>query len=105
MSSHLELEIERKVALLPEHLQQRVLTLIDEVLLERAKRGPLGAPHIWEIFERLSQQIPLEEWSKLSKTKNDSRYSFIGIGNSRQHSSSKHAQETSERVAEIVEEE
>lgn len=99
MSSKLEGKIQQKVQLLPDPLQQRVLTLIDELLREQEKFRPLSEQPIWEIFERLSQQVPLEEWSKFSKRKNDRSYSFIGIGHGRQHSSSKRAKDTCEHDA------
>ena len=65
MSSDLEQEIQKKVQALPETKQQRVLTLIDEFLSEAEGPPPSTARPIWEIFEQLSQQVPLEEWSKL----------------------------------------
>ena len=63
MSSDLEQEIQRKVRALPEAKQLDVLTLIEECLRE-AEADPSDKPPIWEIFEGLSKQVALEEWSK-----------------------------------------
>jgi predicted KAP-like P-loop ATPase len=65
MSSNLEQEIGRKVQALSDAEQQRLLNIIDDLLGEGQAARPSIAPPIWEIFEQLSQQIPIEEWSKL----------------------------------------
>ena len=65
MSSNLEQEIGRKVQALSDAEQQRLLNIIDELLVEVQPAQPSTARPIWEIFEQLSQQIPIEEWSKL----------------------------------------
>ncbi len=65
MSSDLEQEIQKKVQVLPQAKQERVLTLIEECLRESEVRDPSDAPPIWEIFEGLSKQVAPEEWSKL----------------------------------------
>lgn len=65
MSSNLEQEIGKKVQALSEAEQQRLLTMIDGILSEGQLARPSTARPIWEIFEQLSQQIPIEEWSKL----------------------------------------
>lgn len=65
MSSNLEQEIGRKVQALSDGEQQRLLNIIDELLGEAPTARPSTARPIWEIFEQLSQQIPIEEWSKL----------------------------------------
>lgn len=65
MSSDLEQEVQKKVQALPEAKQQHVLTLIEECLRETEIADPSGTPAIWEIFEALSKQVALEEWSKL----------------------------------------
>lgn len=65
MSSELEQEIQKKVHALPEPRQHDLLTLIDEFLGEAAEGQSADARPIWEIFEGLSQQVALEDWSKL----------------------------------------
>ena len=65
MSSELEQEIQKRVHALPEPRQQDLLTLIDEFIGKAAEAQPAEARPIWEISEGLSQQLALEEWSKL----------------------------------------
>ena len=65
MLSNLEQEIGRKVRALSEAEQQRLLNIIDGLLGDAQTARPSTVRPIWEIFEQLSQQVSLEEWSKL----------------------------------------
>ena len=65
MSSDLEHEIHMRVQALPEDQQQHVLTVIEVFLRDREQPQPPDGRPIWEIFEALSRQVPIDEWSKL----------------------------------------
>ncbi|PYS37219.1 MAG: hypothetical protein DMF71_18980 [Acidobacteria bacterium] len=68
MSANLEQAILKKLQALPDGKQQEVLALVEALLdkeqpaLPESKRRPIS-----EIFEELSSQIPLEEWSELPR--------------------------------------
>ena len=65
MSSDLEQEIQMKVHVLPEDQQRHVLTVIEDSLRDQEHPQPPDGRPIWEIFEALSRQVPIDEWSKL----------------------------------------
>jgi hypothetical protein len=66
MAANLENTIQEKVKALPPEKQQRVLSLVEELLKEKngEQVSVLGRP-LWEIAEEISSQIPVEEWEKL----------------------------------------
>ena len=103
MSSDLEHQIQKKIQALPEDQQRQVLDMIEDLLQEAEQPQPVNAQPIWEIFEALSRQVPIEEWSKLPsngaeqhdqylygspRSKSERSYSFIGIGHSGPHKGS-----------------
>jgi hypothetical protein len=66
MAANLENTIQEKVKALPPEKQQRVLSLVEEMLSEKeATQGRVAVRPLWEIAEEISAQIPLEEWEKL----------------------------------------
>jgi hypothetical protein len=66
MAANLENKIQEKVKALPPEKQQRVLSLLEEMLSEKeATQDRLAVRPLWEIAEEISSQVPLEEWAKL----------------------------------------
>lgn len=66
MVANLENTIQEKVRALPPEKQQRVLSMVEEMLSEEeVTQGRLTARPLWEIAEEISSQVPLEEWEKL----------------------------------------
>lgn len=66
MAANLENTIQEKVKALPPEKQQRVLSMVEELLSEKevTQGGVLVRP-LWEIAEEISSQVLLEEWAKL----------------------------------------
>lgn len=66
MAASLENTIQEKIKSLPPEKQQRLLSLVEEMLAEKdvAPEQVLVRP-LWEIAEEISSQVPLEEWEKL----------------------------------------
>jgi hypothetical protein len=66
MAANLENTIQEKVRALPPEKQQRVLSMVEQLLSEKeATQGGVVSRPFWEIAEEISSQVPLEEWSKL----------------------------------------
>lgn len=66
MAANLENTIQEKVKSLPPEKQQRVLSIVEEMLSEKeATLGRVAVRPLWEIAEEISAQVPLEEWEKL----------------------------------------
>ena len=66
MAANLENKIQEKVRALPPEKQQRVLSMVEEMLSEKeATQGRVAVRPLWEIAEEISSQVPLEEWEKL----------------------------------------
>lgn len=66
MAANLENRIQEKVKALPPEKQQRVLSMVEEMLSEKeATQDRLAVRPLWEIAEEISSQVPLEEWQKL----------------------------------------
>jgi len=66
MAANLEKTIQEKVKSLPLEKQQRVLSVVEEMLLEKeVAQARLPVRPLWEIAEEISAQVPLEEWEKL----------------------------------------
>ncbi len=66
MAANLENTIQEKVKALPPEKQERVLSMVEEMLAEKeATQGRVAVRPLWEIAEEISAQIPLEEWEKL----------------------------------------
>ncbi len=65
MAANLENTIQEKVKSLPPEKQQRVLSLVEEMLSEGVTKGPVASRPLWEIAEEISSRVPLEEWEKL----------------------------------------
>ncbi len=66
MAANLENTIQEKVKALPPEKQQRVLSMVEEMLTEKeAAQGRVAVRPLWEIAEEISSQVPLEEWEKL----------------------------------------
>ena len=66
MAANLENTIQEKVKALPPEKQQRVLSMVEEMLSEReATQDRVLVRPLWEIAEEISSQVPLEEWKKL----------------------------------------
>jgi hypothetical protein len=66
VAANLENTIQEKVKALPPEKQQRVLSMVEEMLSEKeATQGRDGVRPLWEIAEEISSQVPLEEWEKL----------------------------------------
>ena len=62
----LENTIQEKVKALPPEKQQRVLSLVEEMLSEKeSTQSRVAVRPLWEIAEEISSQVPLEEWEKL----------------------------------------
>lgn len=66
MAANLESTIQEKVKALPPEKQQRVLSMVEEMLSEKEiKQEQVAVRPLWEIAEEISAQVPLEEWAKL----------------------------------------
>jgi hypothetical protein len=66
VAANLENTIQEKVKALPPEKQQRVLSLVEEMLSEKeVAQEHLPVRSLWEIAEEISAQVPLEEWEKL----------------------------------------
>jgi hypothetical protein len=66
MAANLEKAIQEKVKSLPLEKQQRVLSVVEEMLSEKeVAQDRLSVRPLWEIAEEISAQVPLEEWEKL----------------------------------------
>jgi hypothetical protein len=66
MAANLENTIQEKVKALPPEKQQRVLSMVEEMLSEKeATQGRVAVRSLWEIAEEISSRVPLEEWEKL----------------------------------------
>jgi hypothetical protein len=66
MAANLENRIQEKVKALPEEKQERVLSLVEELLKEtNGEQARMSARPLWEIAQEISSQIPVEEWKKL----------------------------------------
>jgi len=66
MAANLENAIHEKVKALPPEKQQRVLSLVEEMLSENdVTQEHVAVRPLWEIAEEISAQVPLEEWAKL----------------------------------------
>ena len=66
MAANLESTIQEKIKALPEEQQERVLSLVEEMLKEKnGEQVRVSARPLWEIVEEISSQIPIEEWEKL----------------------------------------
>jgi len=68
MAANLENTIQEKIRALPEEKQERVLSLVEELLKEtNGEQVSVSARPIWEIAEEISSHIPLDEWEKLPR--------------------------------------
>jgi hypothetical protein len=66
MAANLENAILEKVKAMPPEKQQRVLSLVEEMLSENdVTQEHVAVRPLWEIAEEISAQVPLEEWAKL----------------------------------------
>ena len=66
MAASLENAIQEKVKALPPEQQQRVLSMVEEMLSEKeSTQSRVAVRPLWEIAEEISAQVPLEEWAKL----------------------------------------
>jgi hypothetical protein len=66
MAANLENKIQEKVKALPPEKQQRVLSMVEEMLSEtEVTQERVAVRPLWEIAEEISAQVPLEEWEKL----------------------------------------
>ena len=66
MAANLENKIQEKVKALPPEKQQRVLSLVEEMLSEKETTpSRVSVRPLWEIAEEITSQVPLEEWEKL----------------------------------------
>ena len=66
MAASLENTIQEKVKALPPEKQQRVLSMVEEMLSEKeVKQEHRPVRPLWEIAEEISSQVPREEWEKL----------------------------------------
>jgi hypothetical protein len=65
MAANLENTIQEKIKSLPPEKQQRVLSLVEEMLSEEATQDSASVRPLWQIVEEISSQVPLEEWEKL----------------------------------------
>ena len=66
MAASLENRIQEKVKTLPPEKQQRVLSMVEEMLSENeTTQSRVAVRPLWEIAEEISSQVPLEEWEKL----------------------------------------
>jgi len=68
MSANLEQAILKKLQALPDGKQQEVLALVETLLdKEQSAQSESTRRPISEIFEKLSSQIPFEEWAELPR--------------------------------------
>lgn len=66
MAANLENKIQEKVKALPPEKQERVLSLVEEMLTEtNGGQTRVSVRPLWQIAEEISSQVPLEEWEKL----------------------------------------
>jgi hypothetical protein len=66
MAANLENRIQEKIRALPEEKQERVLSLVEELLKEQnGEQVRVSVRPLWEIANEISSQIPREEWEKL----------------------------------------
>lgn len=66
MAANLENKIQEIVKALPPEKQQRVLSMVEEMLSEKeAAESGVAVRPLWEIAQEISSQVPLEEWEKL----------------------------------------
>lgn len=66
MAADLEDTIQDKVRALTPERQQRVLSMVEEMLSEKeATQDRVAVRPLWEIAAEISSQVPLEEWEKL----------------------------------------
>jgi len=66
MVANLENAIQEKVKALPEEKQERVLSLVEELLKETNGEQVRGSVRpLWEIAQEISSQITIAEWEKL----------------------------------------
>ena len=63
MAANLENSIQEKVRTLPPEKQQRVLSLVEELLSEESAQRS-NRP-FWEIAREITAQVPAEDWQKL----------------------------------------
>jgi len=66
MAANLENTIQEKIKALPPEKQQRVLSMVEEMLSEKeVTQERVAVRPLWEIAEEISAQVPIEEWEKL----------------------------------------
>ena len=66
MAASLENTIQEKVKALPPEKQQRVLSMVEEMLSEKdVTNERVAVRPLWEIAEEISSHVPLEEWERL----------------------------------------
>jgi hypothetical protein len=66
VAANLETRIQEKVKALTREKQQRVLSLVEEMLSEKnGEQVRVSVRPLSEIAEEISSQVPLEEWEKL----------------------------------------
>ena len=66
MAANLEKAIQEKIKSLPLEKQQRVLSVVEEMLSEKeVTQERVAVRPLWEIAEEISAQVPIEEWEKL----------------------------------------
>jgi hypothetical protein len=66
VAANIENKIQEKVKALPLEKQQRVLSLVEEMLSEKEPgQDGVAVRPLWEIVEEISARVPLEEWEKL----------------------------------------
>jgi hypothetical protein len=66
LAASLENTIQEKLKALPPEKQQRVLSMVEEMLSEKeSAQASVAARPLWEVAEEISSQVPLEEWEKL----------------------------------------
>jgi hypothetical protein len=66
LAASLENTIQEKVKALPPEKQERVLSMVEEMLSEKeSAQASVGARPLWEVAEEISSQVPIEEWEKL----------------------------------------
>ncbi len=68
MAASLENRIQEKVKALPPEKQQRVLSMVEEMLSEKeATQSRVAVRPLCEIAEEISSQVPLEEWGEVTR--------------------------------------
>lgn len=66
MAANLENKIQEKVKALPPEKQQRVLSMVEEMLTEgEAPESGVAVRPLWETIQEISSRVPLEEWERL----------------------------------------